>query len=178
MGKFKLYPESKADRIFFWGIFVTYVLAVLYLQWTAPLWRMSFPRNFYAFLLLVFMAGALWVLTFVARVTPSQSVEDYTATLADIENISKKLSSLAEFLTRERKRVEESEATLNRLKNEKTELEPVVSAQRETVNAILTAHAKATASRAWKERALAFLIGVITSLLATLLYELFRSPVK
>jgi len=101
-------------------------------------------------------------------------LEEYTVVIANIEGISRQLSDLDTFLKRERGRVAESEATLARLQNEKTQLEPVVLAQRETVNAVLAAFTATKASRARKERVLGFMMGVLASLVAAIVFEFFR----
>ena len=110
---------------------------------------------------------------FTQTMPPEDAETRYSAIIADIGRMGTKLDALSKFLKEERAKIEESESVLRSLRNEKTQLEPVVTAHRETVEAILAAHARTTASRAWKERALGFMSGILTSLLATLLFELF-----
>lgn len=100
--------------------------------------------------------------------------EEYTLVIADIEKIGEQLNRLEKFLKQERQKVLESEATLRKLQNEKTKLEPVISTQRETVEAILAAYGRTMASRAWKERIFGFMSGLLASFLAAMVFESFR----
>ena len=58
--------------------------------------------------------------------------------------------------------------------NEKAEREPIVSSQRETVEAILAAHSKRAVSKAWKERIIGFMLGMLASILAGVVYRLLQ----
>jgi hypothetical protein len=174
MRKRKLYPEHRLDRaILLIGgtaiVFFSVAMFGAHHAWRLPLMRI-------VVILLVVIGGlvAFWAFVYLIQTPPRDRAEDYAVIITNIEDIGNKLVDLNVFLKRERDRVEVSEATLRRLRDEKTELEPMVTAQRETVNAILAAHAKATASRVWKERFLAFMTGILTSLLATLLFELLK----
>jgi len=100
--------------------------------------------------------------------------ENYTVAIQNIENVGNQLSNLVDFLKQERERVEESRATLRLLQSEKSELEPVVVAQRDAVNAILSAYTRTTASKVWRERALGFASGLVASLVASLVFEYLR----
>jgi hypothetical protein len=104
---------------------------------------------------------------------PDDDTEEYTAVIANIDDVSRKLSDLALFLSREREKVEASEAMVKRLRTEQTQLEPIVTAQRELVDAILAVHARTTASKAWIQYVLTFMTGVVTSLIASVLFALF-----
>ena len=54
--------------------------------------------------------------------------------------MAKQLAHLSAFLENEHRKVVEAERALSGLKSERASLEPVVTAQRETVEAILAAH--------------------------------------
>ncbi|MEK6335193.1 MAG: hypothetical protein AABM67_09605 [Acidobacteriota bacterium] len=166
LGKRTLYPTSRFNRIFFWFgvIFIPVYLGSL----------LTLKGGWVDWLFLLMITLELLIIVYVLQDRPEEKfVEEYTVVITHIEDISKRLSELDIFLKRERQRVEESEAILARLRNEKTELEPVVLAQRETVNAVLAAHTRAIASRAWKERALGFMTGLLASLVASMVYGYF-----
>ena len=101
-------------------------------------------------------------------------VDEYSEVIGKISDIGKQLSDLNEFLARERRRVADTEATVRSLNEEKTKLEPLVLTQRETVEAILAAHAARTARQAWKERMFGFVLGLAASLAASFVYEYFK----
>ena len=175
MFKKKLYPAAQIDRLLLWGgwflLLLFYALILIMFGFARVQW-VNWPT-----MVLGFLLGFLLVWGVVYRgqsTTPPDDFQHYTVVIADIEDIGSRLSRLSNFLKQERQRVAEAEATLNRLQVEKTELEPIVRTQRETVSAILNAHAKTTASKIWKERALGFITGTVTSLLASLIFELFR----
>lgn len=171
--KRRLYPTSRLDRILLWfsiPIIVVFVLRIATSTTGRSLSELRWPDG----VVLVLSVLIMWTFLYVVQDAPEDEFGDYTAAISNIESISKQLSELSDFLKQERQKIAESEATLYKLKTEKTELEPVVNAQRETVEAILSAHAKATGSRAGKERMLGFVTGLIASLLASIVFEYFR----
>jgi hypothetical protein len=124
--------------------------------------------------------GTFSVLAFIkAYVFPDEPtgggvVDEYSEVIEKISGIGKQLTDLKEFLERERKRVADTEATVRSLTEEKTKLEPLVLTQRETVEAILAAHAARTARQAWRERMFGFILGLAASLAASFVYEYFK----
>jgi low affinity Fe/Cu permease len=125
-------------------------------------------------IIILSVSFGLWLFLYIIQDVPEDPFSGYTDAIQDIERISGQLSNLVEFLKQERAKVEESEATLSKLQSERRQLEPVVVAQRETVNAILSAHARVSASKIWKERALGFVSGLLASLLASLVFEYLK----
>ena len=124
--------------------------------------------------MIIFGLFLAWVFAYVAQEPSQDEFGNYNVAIANMETIGNQLSQLVGFLKEEQRKVAESEATLRRLTDERTQLEPVVLAQRDTVNAILSAHARNTAARAWKERLLGFIMGLIASLLASIVFEYLR----
>ena len=153
----------------FWILLATFILAITLML------NSNFPLGS-RWLGIALCSLILVELVVVYAIQPQRrdEFEAYTKAINDIEIIGNQLSTLVGFLKKEQRRVIEAEETYRRLESEKTELEPVVRAQRETVNAILSAHAKTAASKAWKERALGFVSGLIASLLAAIVFEYLR----
>lgn len=168
--KRRLYPTSLRDRILLWGGCFAIVLLVGSPWGVGWFWR--FGRVEWTAVAIGVMF--FWAFLYVIQDSPKDDFGTYTSAIAEIEGISGRLSELVDFLKAERQRLEESEATLRRLHNEKTQLEPVVLAHRDTVNAILAAYARTNSSRAWKERAVGFVSGLMASFLASLVLEYFR----
>jgi hypothetical protein len=172
MSKRKLYPSIFADRLFFWGIVVWWLFGWLvwasgYVNRATSLW--------YYWPIFQFVGPLMYAVLYRFQDLPKEDVKErYTVIIANIGSMEKQLNALAEFLKGERAKISESETTLQNLENEKARLEPVVMTQRETVNAILSAHAKTTALRARKERLLGFMSGVLTSLLASMIFEYLK----
>lgn len=175
MSKRKIIPPGRTDRLLLFGSSGSFVLFFFigwwFIQSRVPGWQ---PKWYH------WVEVVLGILLFWAVVYRHQDdrsgdeFQHYTVALSNIEDIGGKLSELVIFLKREQQRVEDSRLTISRLQNEKTELEPVVLAQRDTVNAILSAYAKTTSSKAWKERAVGFVSGLLASLLAAIVFEFFR----
>jgi hypothetical protein len=129
----------------------------------------------YAFSLFA-VVSLLLILTYGLQDQPVQTADadEYSAIIEMISRIAKQFVELSAFLERERTRIAEGEATVRRLREEKTQLEPVISTQRAAVEAILAAHTARTAKSAWKERIFGFIFGVVASLVASFAYEYFK----
>lgn len=74
---------------------------------------------------------------------------------------------------------------LQRLKDEEMHLRPVVDADRETVKAVLDAQAQQASASVWRERGIGFGVGILSSILATVLagavqmtYKRFRGKTE
>jgi septal ring factor EnvC (AmiA/AmiB activator) len=161
-----LIPRGNADR-------VAAVLAIL----TTPLVvYASITYGYPDALILALCVVALLIMAYgyPQQIEDSASANEYSAVIERISTIGKELSDLNRFLEGERTRVADIEATVRKLSDEKSKLEPVVSTQRETVEAILAAHSERTARQAWKERLLGFALGVIASLIASFVYGYFH----
>jgi sensor c-di-GMP phosphodiesterase-like protein len=144
---------------------------------TAIVWNI-FPVKGYPSFVVALLTGTGVALVVIARipseVSSSPSLDEYSMVIERISSIGEQLSGLNAFLEKERERVADIEATVRSLNDEKTRLEPVVSTQRETVEAILAAHSARTARQAWRERLFGFGLGLIASLVASFLYGYFR----
>ena len=160
-------PTSTTDRVL---VAVSLVSGI-----TATVLRFIDPSDGLAFAGWAAAVGGL-VLAYVLQdrreAPPTET--DYTAVIGKITGIVAELAQLNSFLERERSRVTDTEATLQRLHSEKAELEPVVLTHRETVEAILSAHSHRTAKNVWKERLLGFFFGAVSSLAASFVYDYLK----
>ena len=113
---------------------------------------------------------------YVFQIQPRKGVGsgNYAVVIETVAGVKRQLSELSEFLDRERVRVEETEAIVRNLGQEKARLEPIVATHRETVDAILAANARYAARSAWKERLYGFALGVLASIVASFVFELLR----
>jgi len=169
----ELYVDILRDRVMTWTLLFLlagfYVLLCLLL----PIWS-ELVTGVTSTLILLATGVVIYRLhRDLMQEQPDDDTEEYTAVIANIDDVSRKLSDLALFLSREREKVEASEAMVKRLRTEQTQLEPIVTAQRELVDAILAVHARTTASKAWIQYVLTFMTGVVTSLIASVLFALF-----
>ena|SRR2546423_5691439 len=171
----RLYPPNRRDKVSFWlGMLVLLDLLFLRLFYSDLMLSLSSKSWLFNWWTLAAVTSLMFLTTYITQTPLKDEFKGYTTAITDIESISRQLSALVEFLKQERQRVAEAEATFLKLQSEKTELEPVVLAHRQTVDAILSAHSKTTASRAWKERVLGFISGLIASLVAAMVLALLR----
>lgn len=106
---------------------------------------------------------------------PVKATEDTIARrLENLNAISRELSSLKGFVEAQKESLALEQRTLERLKKEKESLEPLVSADREIVEAIFKQQERDQAGRIWFERGLGFALGVLSSLVASIVYDLFK----
>lgn len=162
----RLIPITIADRVSAAGAVAFSVLFVV-----------EILGGYYMLAVLSTVAVALSIVNaYVLQTEPSSgsSSSEYTAVITKIASVSDQLSQLGQFLERERARVEDTEATMRRLIDERSRLEPVVQSHRQTVEAILAAHAERTTRSAWKERLYGSLFGIIASVVASFIYEYLR----
>ena len=165
-----LYPINKTDRIFFWfTVFIMLFSVVIGVRsGLAGLGWSSLG-------ILVPMTFVAWFLLYLVQEVPiKDAAEEYTEIIGRIAGMESQLSELSSFLKRERQKIQDSEATLGRLQDEKSKIEPIVRTQRETVEAILAAHATRISATAWKERIIGFVLGAIASLAASIVYEYIK----
>jgi len=99
--------------------------------------------------------------------------EEYSEMIERLADMGEQLAALGPFLKREQQRIAETENTIKALQDQQSELEPLVATHRETVEAILTAHARQVRTNVWKDRVAGFGLGVLASLFATLIFEYF-----
>ena len=107
-----------------------------------------------------------------------QKPSDLRSQLARLDNVQKSLSDLNEFLKEQRTRLKDTESTIQNLEKERDKLKPLVEADRKTVEALASIIEERQLKNIWKERIYIFLFGIISSLLATVLFRLISSKLK
>ncbi|MCJ7645342.1 hypothetical protein MUO65_00305 [bacterium] len=159
-----LIPSSRSDRfnVLFGIIFAS--IAVMALLDDAIIFA----------LIEAVCAAALFTVAYVFQdQEDSSQVGEYSRMIEGVSKMGTTLTELRTFLEREIERVSETQRILEQLNQEKQQLEPVVRTQRQVVEAILSAHSKKTRLSKWKDWVIAFCLGVLASLLATYLFNLF-----
>jgi len=157
----KLYPTSSRDRRAVWIGVGNLILVV---------WLSRIADDFLGYVLVGlngFWAVLQFVSAYVLQDRPEESAgAEYAEMIDRLDSIGETLRNLSGFLERERLPADEGERTVRRLQLERAALEPVVQTQRETVQAIRSAHATTQRSYAWKERLVGIGLGIIASLVA------------
>jgi predicted PurR-regulated permease PerM len=101
-----------------------------------------------------------------------QSAPDYAEQQARLDGVQASLKTLVDFVSQQKTKLAESEQVVARLKEEQTKLEPVVKAERDTVNAILAVQDQRREVSVRRERWIGIGFGVAGSFVASILYGL------
>ena len=98
----------------------------------------------------------------------------YTVQMDELNKVEGSLKNLLSFVNQQKESLSESQTSIERLKKEEQQLRPVVEADRKLVEAVLATRAQADSRAAWKERTIGFAIGLLSSFLASLIFEYAR----
>lgn len=117
----------------------------------------------------------------------------YSDQIAELDQVEASLRRLATFVSGQRQKVEEAENLLkgleeqkrqelataeskvNEIETERKRLEPLLAADRQIVDSLFALQRDQDAADAWRQRGWGFVLGVITSLLGSLLYNVLIS---
>jgi len=94
----------------------------------------------------------------------------YQAQLRQLNETENNIKQLLHFVSTQKESLRETEETLTNLKSEHDKLQPVVALERSTVEAILLAQEERSSTNVWRERVYGIVIGVIGSLIASILW--------
>ncbi len=123
--KRKLYPYSGRDRFLFWSNIINLLISIfLFTLWINHKSEIDLLRTSIIFLVVAIFGISLVYL--IQDIPPQSSSNEYARIINEIKNMGTKLDFLNRFLEKEQKRVEDTEATIIKLQNEKTKLEPLV----------------------------------------------------
>lgn len=77
------------------------------------------------------------------------------------------MGELQSFLSQHREKLQKDKLSVEKLKKEKERLEPIVKADKELIESILELQQERFRKNIWKERIIGFLIGFLSSLVAS-----------
>ena len=163
--KRRFYPASFFDRLGFW--------LILFAAATAAL---LFGAG--AYMAAVYIIAAILVeaiLIYVYQDEPKTSRSGEKADVArSIQEVERIVASLASYVEREEKRVAEANSDLERLRDERDSLEPLVKDYRKGADDIRKAFSGRPLAGVWKERVLVFVLGFLASLAAAAIWEYIK----
>ena len=107
-----------------------------------------------------------------------QQTLDLTYQLGQLGRTRQGLEDLMTFVEDQSKKIRAEQEALAKLSKERSELEPVVRTQREVIEQIMRLQAERTRRERWTGYAFAFLIGVVSSIVASLFVSLARARRK
>lgn len=161
----KLYPPSKRDRLAL-GLCVLSAVIFLGLLQTAD--------DVVGHVLLVLTgcsAVFLAASAYLFQDPHGAASTTYEVVFGRLDDTRSVLAGVSAFIEHERRRVAETQQKVTTLRKEQIELELILTPRRASVHAILDAHATRQQRRIWKERLIAFILGVLSSSVVTLLDE-------
>lgn len=98
----------------------------------------------------------------------------YDKQLEVLSQVLSSINNLKSFVNIQKNELQEQQAILERVKKEKEKLSLVVKADRQVVEALFRIQAERNRTSIWTERLIGFLLGVIGSLVATVVFSAFR----
>ena len=119
----------------------------------------------------VSVAIILYLRNISASLGPETKESEYARQIHLLNATEGQINDLLSFVQKEKQRIHEDEQTLQMLRSEHQKLQPVVESERKTVQAILEAEGRRQAANVWWGYLLSFALGVISSMLATILLE-------
>jgi len=124
------------------------------------------------------LAGLITVGTLFYQVHERETLRtqnlSYDKQLKVLSQVLSSINNLKTFANAQKNQLQEQQAILERLKKEKEKLSLVVKADRQIVEALFRIQAERNRSSAWTDRLIGFLLGVIGSLVATVVWSAFR----
>lgn len=98
----------------------------------------------------------------------------YHKQMESLDEVEANVKDLMEFVKLQKEQLRKNEDIIADLKTEEQQLRPVVTANRSVVNAILDAQTRKNRANIWKDRIIAFGLGVLASLIASILFTAIR----
>lgn len=97
--------------------------------------------------------------------------QSYAEQLTLLENTEKNLNDLSDFITAKKSEIETTKILIKGLETKKSELEPIVNANQKTVDAIFLQQRRELEESILVERGISFGLGILASLLASLIWH-------
>ena len=88
-----------------------------------------------------------------------------------LKSTEKNLNDLSEFISSKKGEIEATKNLIQELEKKRSELEPIVTANQETVDAIFLQQRKDFEKSIWTERGISFALGILASLIASIIWH-------
>ncbi len=105
------------------------------------------------------------------RVKKLGEVQSYSEQFDLLKSTEKNLNNLTEFISNKKSEIEATRTLIKSLEEKKSELEPIVNANQEVVDAIFFQQRKEIEKTIWAERGISFGLGLLASLIATIIWH-------
>lgn len=105
------------------------------------------------------------------RIQRFEKTQSYSEQFALLKSTEKNLNDLSEFISSKKSEIEATKTLVQDLEKRKSELEPIVTANQKVVDAIFMQQRKEIENTIWAERGISFALGILASLIATLIWH-------
>ena len=111
-----------------------------------------------------------------AEIQKSNKIEnlDIVTQIDNLNTVENNLENLLEFINHQRSSLRTTESKIETLTKEKNQLEPIVKANREIIQAIFQQQEENKKKGIYIERFIGFGLGVLGSIVASIIFNLFR----
>jgi septal ring factor EnvC (AmiA/AmiB activator) len=105
-----------------------------------------------------------------------QHQPDVKARVAELQAISDSLKRLSDYVSSQQEDLKTTAETLERLRSEKDRMEAALHIDRDQLRSLALLLDEQSRTSKWLDRALGFLLGTLSSILAAFIWERFRKP--
>jgi hypothetical protein len=123
--------------------------------------------------LIIAIAGLFFSITTLDKVSKEKldKRQSYAEQLNLLESTEKNLNDLSDFITAKKSEIETTKILIKGLEEKKSKLEPIVNANQKIVDAIFLQQKRELEEGVWTERGISFGLGILASLLASLIWH-------
>lgn len=97
--------------------------------------------------------------------------QSYSEQFELLKNTEKNLNDLSAFISSKKNEIEATKSLIQDLETKKSELEPIVIANQNVVDAIFLQQRRDIEETIWVERGISFVLGILASLIATVIWH-------
>ncbi|MFH0988505.1 MAG: hypothetical protein V1799_00640 [bacterium] len=127
-----------------------------------------FSTLFITIIVVIFFLIGNWI--FKGKESPDDALK---MKVKKIEDIGGTLEDLSEYLQQQKTIIIAQDEQIKKLNKANQDLEPIVKAKQEIVDAIIFEAQKKAEDNSWRDRLIGIAIGIISSLFATLIWHFF-----
>ena len=98
----------------------------------------------------------------------------YEVQLETLSEVQESINNLSAFIKDQKDQLKQSQQAVESLKKEQEVLKPVVEADRQIVDSLLRIQADRAKANVWQERLIGFGLGILGSLIASLIWSAIR----
>jgi hypothetical protein len=150
------------------------------------LWYMLFEKNKFwttSLTLILAIASVITSIYFDSNKLTNEKKIDLensiiTTQIENLKEVESSLENLIQFVQYQKSTLTQTELKIESLLKEKKQIEPIVLANREVIQAIFQQQAENSKVNAWKERTIGFGLGILGSFLASILIYLLTRKNK